>query len=106
LNLIRHAAAVVGNSSSGIVEAPALKVATVNIGPRQDGRLRANSIIDCTEDNQAIVQAICEALSPRFRALLPSTPSVYGISGFSDRMFNWLLDTPLPKNLNKEFHDL
>ena len=59
----RNAAAVVGNSSSGIIEAPTLGVPTVNVGPRQDGRLKAMSVRDCKEDVDDIVGAINWAIS-------------------------------------------
>ncbi len=62
LGLCRHAAAIVGNSSSGIIEAPTLGVPTVNVGPRQDGRLKAKSIFDCGEDAGSIEGAIGMAL--------------------------------------------
>jgi len=65
LNLMRRAAAVVGNSSSGLYEAPSFDVPTVNIGRRQDGRLRASSVIDCAPDRKAIGDAIQKALALR-----------------------------------------
>ncbi|HSK98483.1 MAG TPA: UDP-N-acetylglucosamine 2-epimerase, partial [Euzebyales bacterium] len=67
LSVLRHADVVVGNSSSGLIEAPALRTPTVNIGIRQHGRLRASSVIDCPEDVDAIVGAIRTALSDSFR---------------------------------------
>jgi UDP-N-acetylglucosamine 2-epimerase (non-hydrolysing)/GDP/UDP-N,N'-diacetylbacillosamine 2-epimerase (hydrolysing) len=106
LSLMRHADAVIGNSSSGIVEAPALKVPTVNIGPRQDGRLRATSIIDCDETYEEIVRAIESALSQSFRDCLPGTTSVYGDPGSSARITEHLLTLPLPDRLRKIFHDV
>jgi len=62
VNLARSSAALVGNSSSGIIEAPTLEVPTVNVGPRQDGRLKGSSIFDCTEDQSDIVKALRQAL--------------------------------------------
>lgn len=62
VNDCRHAAAVVGNSSSGLIEAPTLEVPTVNVGPRQDGRLRGPSVFDCAEDQRDIVRALRQAL--------------------------------------------
>lgn len=106
LSLMRLADAVVGNSSSGIVEAPALKVATVNIGPRQDGRLRASSVVDCPERRDDIVAAIHDVLTPEFRSKLPFTHSHYGDCGASARMVDWLVSAPLPDALRKRFHDL
>lgn len=69
LSAMKNAIAVVGNSSSGILEAPALRVPTVNIGPRQDGRIRADSVIDCALDVKEIVEAVEKARSASFRGL-------------------------------------
>lgn len=106
LSLMRLSAAVIGNSSSGIIEAPALRVATVNVGPRQDGRLRASSIVDCFETKQDIVAAIRRVLAPEFRAALSQTISLYGESGSSARMIELLATEPLPSSLRKRFHDV
>lgn len=105
LSLMRQADAVIGNSSSGIVEAPALKVPTVNIGPRQDGRLRAASIVDCDDTREAIVTAINTVLDQAFRDRLPETVSVYGEPGASGRITEHLLTLSLPSRLRKVFHD-
>lgn len=59
---LSHGDAVVGNSSSGLYEAPSFKVPTVNIGDRQKGRLRATSVIDCSDDVDEIEKAIREAI--------------------------------------------
>lgn len=106
LSLMRHADAVIGNSSSGIIEAPALKVPTVNIGQRQDGRLRATSVVDCAETEESILAAITKVLCSEFRNSLPNTLSVYGESGASDRIAQHLLTLPLPDKLRKMFHDV
>ena len=106
LSLVRLADAVIGNSSSGIVEAPALKVATVNIGTRQDGRLRALSIIDCDEDSAHIYAAIQHAISPEFRSGLADTISLYGDCDASRQIMNILASSSIPRQLSKGFHDL
>jgi UDP-N-acetylglucosamine 2-epimerase (non-hydrolysing) len=67
LSLLRRAAACVGNSSSGVIEAPLLRVPTVNVGARQDGRLKAPSVLDCAPDAPAVSAALRRALSPAFR---------------------------------------
>lgn len=66
-SLARLAAVVLGNSSSGLIEVPALRVPTVNIGDRQKGRLRAPSVIDCPASRSAVAAALRRALSPSFR---------------------------------------
>ena len=81
LAAVRHCAAVIGNSSSGIIEAPSLGVPTVNVGPRQDGRLKGLSVIDCAENADAIEAAIYEALSYR-----GSFDNPYGGPGASERI--------------------
>lgn len=77
LSLLKISKAVIGNSSSGIIEAPSLKVPTVNIGTRQEGRIRAASVIDCPAEAEAISLAIEKALAPAFVANLKK-PNPYG----------------------------
>ncbi|MGL4929867.1 MAG: UDP-N-acetylglucosamine 2-epimerase, partial [Plesiomonas sp.] len=62
LSAVAHCSAVIGNSSSGIIEVPSLHVPTVNIGSRQQGRLAANSVIHCQPDQLSIISAIRAAL--------------------------------------------
>lgn len=106
LSLVRLADAVIGNSSSGIVEAPALKVGTVNIGSRQDGRLRAQSIIDSGEDFISIHASILLALSKEFCDGLPDTESLYGDCDASHQIFEIIASNSLPQKLVKKFYDL
>jgi UDP-hydrolysing UDP-N-acetyl-D-glucosamine 2-epimerase len=104
LSLLRVADAVVGNSSSGLTEAPALKVATVNIGDRQHGRMKAASVIDTAARRADIEAGIRRALSPQFRASLPATRSLYGQGGAGARIKDILKTVPLA--VRKPFHDL
>lgn len=78
LSLMRHAEFVIGNSSSGIIEAPALHVPTVNIGDRQKGRLQSESIINCGERIDEIISAIEKALSAEHKEICEKTESPYG----------------------------
>lgn len=75
--LMKHAAAMVGNSSSGILEAPSFKLPVVNIGSRQDGRIRAKNIIDVPMQRESILQGIRKALSDSFRAGLHDLVNPY-----------------------------
>ncbi|HEX7071616.1 MAG TPA: UDP-N-acetylglucosamine 2-epimerase, partial [Rhodothermales bacterium] len=75
------AAALVGNSSSGIIEAPSFGVPTVNVGPRQEGRTRATSVIDVRDDAAAITAAVNRALSSEFRDLARRTMNPYDTAG-------------------------
>jgi UDP-hydrolysing UDP-N-acetyl-D-glucosamine 2-epimerase len=104
LSLMRQADAIIGNSSSGLIEAPALKKATVNIGDRQKGRLKASSVIDVSEERDEISIAIRRALSPEFREKLPHTRSLYGLGDASAAMLRQLKAT-LP-TIQKPFFDI
>ena len=105
LSCIQHCTAVVGNSSSGLIEVPALHRPTVNIGERQKGRLRALSVIDCGESSSEISSAIQKALSPEFRPLAAAPQSPYGGDGqASSRIRDFLLSAPL--SVRKSFYDL
>jgi len=103
LNLMRRAAAVVGNSSSGLYEAPSFDVPTVNIGRRQDGRLRASSVIDSPPERAAIGAAIQKAL-----ALAPQgTVNPYGDGQAASRIVAVLKAIPDWSGLvYKRFQDL
>lgn len=107
LSVMRLSAAVVGNSSSGIIEAPALGVPTVNIGTRQNGRLRAYSVIDCAEDADAVYHAVKKAIDPGFRSSIAGQPLPYGHGGAA-RMMKDVLKTYSREQLAepKSFHDL
>jgi len=102
LSLVKTAKAVVGNSSSGIIEAPALGTPTVNIGPRQDGRLRAASVIDCAETPNAIAGALTQALSPASQALAASCETPYGAADTCRQMVTALKTVPLEGLLIKK----
>ena len=104
LSLMREVDVIVGNSSSGLTEAPALKKATVNIGDRQKGRLKAASVIDAAETCQDITRAIQLALSDVFCASLPDTVSLYGHGNVSQKIKSALKIVPL--QVRKPFFDI
>jgi len=104
LSLLHEVDVVLGNSSSGIIEAPAIPVGTVNIGDRQKGRPRASSVIDCPENSAAIISAIERALSSAFRKQVERTDSRYGEGGASTEIVKTLRRVELPAP-RKSFHD-
>lgn len=105
LSLMKLADVVVGNSSSGLIEAPALGTPTVNMGDRQQGRLRAPSVLDCAETEDAVAGAISEAL-----ARGPSTgiedDNPLGDGFAARRMADVLSSANLDDLTAKSFHDL
>lgn len=106
LSLMRIAEAVVGNSSSGLLEAPAMGIPTVNIGGRQAGRLRAPSVIDCPEDVAAIGAALDRAMDDDFRSGLNPADSPYGGGNAAAQITEILATVPVEGLLRKRFHDL
>jgi UDP-N-acetylglucosamine 2-epimerase (non-hydrolysing)/GDP/UDP-N,N'-diacetylbacillosamine 2-epimerase (hydrolysing) len=106
LSAAKYADAVLGNSSSGIIEAPALSVPTVNIGDRQKGRLRATSVIDSIAEPTAIISAITKALNPAFREINLGAPSPYGIPGASKRIKNVLTKCDTKPFQQKSFYNV
>lgn len=106
LSAIKLVDVVIGNSSSGLIEVPALQKPTVNIGERQQGRLKAASVIDCIEETSAIKQAIIRALSAEFQAQLPKVISLYGQAGASLKIKELLKNYNLHDILMKKFYDL
>lgn len=105
LSLLSIAKFVLGNSSSGLLEAPSLKVATINIGSRQNGRPKADSIIDveCTES--AIKSGILRAQSHEFQSLLATVNNPYGQPGASQKILNILQELEYGRLLPKKFFD-
>lgn len=103
LGVMKHARAVVGNSSSGIIEAPSFKVPTVNIGDRQKGRLRADSIIDVPCRKEAIIAGLKKALyDEEFRRSLKEVRNPYDPYGDGDvsrRVVSVLESIPLDQRL-------
>jgi UDP-hydrolysing UDP-N-acetyl-D-glucosamine 2-epimerase len=106
LSLLRVADAVVGNSSSGLIEAPALGVPTVNIGARQDGRPRAASVFDVRLDTRRITEAILKAVTPEARAAAEAQVHPYGTPGAAVRIVEIISSIDLKTLIPKAFHDV
>lgn len=106
LSVLAQVDAVVGNSSSGLTEAPSFKKGTVNIGDRQRGRLRALSVIDCEPSCASIGQALKRLYSSSFQMQLPDVISPYGNAGASERIVQTLRAHDLQGLLKKNFYDL
>jgi UDP-N-acetylglucosamine 2-epimerase (non-hydrolysing)/GDP/UDP-N,N'-diacetylbacillosamine 2-epimerase (hydrolysing) len=106
LAAMKFCSCVIGNSSSGIIEAPALNIPTVNIGNRQKGRLRAPSIIDCSSEHTAIQKAIEKTLGNDFRHSLKNMQPPYGRGGASKDIKNHLKDLNLELISLKKFNDI
>ncbi|MHB8108789.1 MAG: UDP-N-acetylglucosamine 2-epimerase [Syntrophorhabdaceae bacterium] len=106
LAAMKHAAAVIGNSSSGIIEAPSFSVPAVNIGNRQKGRVRPESVVDCEPSVASIESAIHKGLSVGFQKLLKDVTNPYEKSGTASEIVSAIAACELDGLLIKKFYNL
>lgn len=105
LSAIQHCQVVIGNSSSGLIEVPSFKKATINIGDRQRGRIKARSVISCDNDENAISNAISFALSDSFQRTLESCVNPYGNGNSSQIIVETIVKTTSQNILKKVFYN-
>ena len=106
LSTLQYIDGMVGNSSSGLTEAPTFKIGTINIGDRQKGRLKAESIIDCEPTKESIKLAINKLYDSKFQKDLPSVQNLYGDGGAIKKIMSILSNKPIPEDMKKDFYDL
>lgn len=106
LSALQHVDLVLGNSSSGLTEVPSFKIPTINIGDRQKGRLKAESVIDCQPLEAEIQLAISLGLSQTFREKCRHVQNPYGAGGASVKIKDILKNIDLSGIIKKEFYDL
>ncbi len=108
LSALNYSALVIGNSSSGLLEAPSFGIPTINIGDRQKGRLQSTSVINCTAQTRDIEKAITLGLSQEFQSIARNTINPYGDGNTSDKIIEilktHLLDQKI--NLKKQFYNI
>lgn len=97
---------IVGNSSSGILEAPTLRVGTINIGDRQLGRSQSDSVINALASKESLEKALKKLFSSEFKQTLATCTSPYGEGGASRKILRVLSDFNFDENLQKSFYDL
>ncbi len=106
LSVMKQVDAVVGNSSSGIIEAPSFRIATINIGNRQKGRIRAKSIVDCEPNRESIKMAFVNLNSGAFKESLRHIKNPYGNGGAADKVIRQLKTCNFVDLRYKKFHDI
>ncbi|PSL35866.1 UDP-N-acetylglucosamine 2-epimerase [Chitinophaga ginsengisoli] len=106
LSLIPYVKAVVGNSSSGIIEVPSFRIPTLNIGDRQGGRMAAESVIQVAPDEASIKQGLKKALSSEFREFCRQVNNPYGDGQTTGKIIDKLGQFIEIKNIKKKFYDL
>jgi GDP/UDP-N,N'-diacetylbacillosamine 2-epimerase (hydrolysing) len=106
LSALQFIDGVVGNSSSGLLEAPTFKIGTINIGDRQKGRLKTDSVIDCNPNQESISAAIEKLYTKDFQTKLKLVKNPYGDGNASGKILKILSNGALPKDVKKVFYDL
>jgi GDP/UDP-N,N'-diacetylbacillosamine 2-epimerase (hydrolysing) len=106
LSALQYVDAIVGNSSSGLAEAPSFGIATINIGDRQKGRIKADSVIDCKPEKNAILDAFKKSNTQEFKNELKTVKNPYGDGCASQKIIEVLKTTNLANILKKAFYDL
>ena len=106
LSLLKYARAAVGNSSSGVLEAPSFDTPTINIGSRQEGRVMAKSIINCKSDSKSINQAFKKIENSNFLEVAKISKNPFFKKNTSKDICKILEEFEIPKNLKKKFYDI
>ena len=106
LSTLQYVDGVVGNSSSGLAEAPTFKIGTINVGDRQNGRMKADSIIDCNPNQKSIANALKKLYSKEFQNKIMTVKNPYGNGSASEKIIKILKTNKIPEHLKKEFYDL
>lgn len=106
LSALQFVDAVVGNSSSGLAEAPSFKIGTINIGDRQKGRIKGDSVIDCFPNKKSIKEAFDKLYSIKFQNILSNTYNPYGDGCASQKIIEILKNVNFDNILKKSFYDI
>jgi GDP/UDP-N,N'-diacetylbacillosamine 2-epimerase (hydrolysing) len=104
-SILNYMNGMIGNSSSGILEMPYFKKGTINLGMRQNGRLKSNTVIDCEINKSQILRSIKKIESPQFQKILKSAIPCYGKPGASTKIVNILKKKQFKKLVFKKFYD-
>ena len=103
---LKYVKAVLGNSSSGIIEVPSFGIPTLNIGDRQKGRLAADSVLNCETDTQSILTGLDRVLSPQFIETASKTQNPYEKENTAQAIFDVISTYPLEQLNQKHFYDI
>lgn len=106
LSVMKYASAVVGNSSSGLLEVPSFGIPTLNIGDRQKGRMAADSVWNCKTDRISILKGLDMVMSPAFKREAAKTHNPYDKEGTAQAIFDVISTYPLEQLKQKQFYDI
>lgn len=106
LSVLKNVDCILGNSSSGLIEAPSFKIPTINIGDRQKGRLKASSVIDSTPKKNLILKSISKIYTKKFMKNLKYTFNAYEYKDSSNKIYKIIKNAIIPSELKKFFYNI
>ena len=106
LSVMKYVGAVVGNSSSGLVEVPSFGIPTLNIGDRQKGRIAADSVLNCGTDKDSILKGFDIIMSSAFKRKAAATHNPYDKDGTVQAIFDVISSYSLDELKQKHFYDI
>ena len=106
LSVMKQVAAVVGNSSSGLLEVPSFGIPTLNIGDRQNGRIAAESVYNCAPDKESVLNGLTKVLSKEFRELAFAVRNPYEKANTAEEIFKVISTYPLDRLVQKRFYNI
>lgn len=106
ISVIQYVGAVVGNSSSGLIEVPSAHIPTLNIGDRQNGRTRGESVFDCASDTASIVCGMNIILSDEFKTKAKTTENPYEKEGTAEKIFEIIKTAQIDNLIRKTFYNI
>ena len=108
LSLLNNSVMMLGNSSSGLIEAPTFGIPTVNIGDRQKGRIRGASVIDCSSEKNEIIEAMKKAVTPEFQNIAENAEKIFGDGRASEQIVEIIKETVANRKvvMPKHFYDI
>ena len=106
ISALQYVDIVIGNSSSGLLEAPSFKVVTIDIGDRQKGRIKADSVINCSPMQESIDSAFDKSFSENFQSIINEVENPYGDGGASKKIAEIIRSFSLDGILKKKFYNI
>ena len=106
LSVMKQVVAVVGNSSSGLLEVPSFGIPTLNIGDRQNGRIAAESVYNCASDTESVLSGLDKVLSKEFRELAYVVRNPYEKANTAEEIFEVISTYPLERLNQKKFYNI
>ena len=106
LSVLQFVGGMIGNSSSGLSEAPAFHIPTLNIGNRQKGRITGDSVIHCDNTKDSILNGIHKIMSPDMQAIAQTATNPAEKEGTAKQIFEVIKNIPLQNLTQKHFYDI